>query len=487
MSLIKRAKESDASALIELFDSTVHNTYYICSSMMPNKALATETLISTYKRVFSSIDNMEDKVDFGEWMKNAAAVTCCTELRRSNRNIFLEDEEFFDSFVPQTERNATLNMEKTAAVVNHRIETIPVAQRCALILYYFNSLLPSQIARVMCLPGERVKELLLSGRDKLAEMQQKLEVMMVETCSMAMLPIMEFCAMNQDLPEEIDAYSVLGIEKEEEIIEEQPKKKFFLKKSFLLLSLIALCIICSGAIAIFSNSSPKDKTSSNDSSSAVSQTADSSEDISSQEENIQSISLPVCNYDFSKVVYYNENDEIEKTVQYKYDKKRRLASLSTKTELFEDICNYSYSDGGKTIIVTDGEGNVIEKSTYDNKGNIIKSVFPKDNVVNYKWDYKLDSNGLVLKETFKSENNGSRTYTRDAQGRVLSVVNMLNGNSIKTEYAYDQNEMVIKKIETDSEGNQKIFNYTYDYDALQFHAKVSNGEYFYGSLIHFAE
>ena len=43
--------------------------------------------------------------------------------------------------------------------------------------------------------------------------------------------------------------------------------------------------------------------------------------------------------------------------------------------------------------------------------------------------------------------------------------------------------MVIEKIETDSKGNQKIYNYTYDYNSLQFHGKVSNGEYFYGDLV----
>ena len=106
--------------------------------------------------------------------------------------------------------------------------------------------------------------------------------------------------------------------------------------------------------------------------------------------------------------------------------------------------NYKYDKKGQLLGVCDGKGNAVEEYVYDPAGNILKKTI-QDRTTTYKYD---KANQLV-----SSECNGKVTkYEYDAAGRLVK-----EGDK---EYHY----IGLDKIESVTEGGQKLSSFTYHID-----------------------
>ena len=128
------------------------------------------------------------------------------------------------------------------------------------------------------------------------------------------------------------------------------------------------------------------------------------------------------------------------TVEYEYSKSGRI----TARKINGQVQNYKYDKKGQLLGVYDDKGNAIEEYVYDPAGNILKKTV-QGKTTTYKYD---KANQLV-----SSECNGKVTkYEYDAAGRLVK-----EGDK---EYHY----IGLDKIESVTEGGQKLSSFTYHID-----------------------
>lgn len=101
---------------------------------------------------------------------------------------------------------------------------------------------------------------------------------------------------------------------------------------------------------------------------------------------------------------------------------------------------YWYDAAGRMIKLVDGDGEETD-FTYDNAGRILTKSFPTAPAQNVTYGYDSTAGGNVGigRLTSVSNDSGTTSFTYDAFGRVVAVIQTINGHSFTTEYAYDGN------------------------------------------------
>lgn len=197
----------------------------------------------------------------------------------------------------------------------------------------------------------------------------------------------------------------------------------------------------------------------------------------------------------SCVTYYNQSGTEMSSSTYSYNSNKQLTGVVTKWDKSTEKSTYSYNKYGKIEKYADDY--VTITYTYDKYGNMAtchtKSVYGYESTYTYtydkngllkKLDYKTDNtwdcytseytyNGSELVSTTVTSQDGTYTYsnasnddyndgfeteyTYDDNGNVIKKVNEYS----TTEYTYDSKNRLIKKV-SNSYGDEFITTYTYD-------------------------
>ena len=128
--------------------------------------------------------------------------------------------------------------------------------------------------------------------------------------------------------------------------------------------------------------------------------------------------------------------------------------------------DYTYSSDGrllKIVFKQPRETDVVTEYTYDEAGNLIKTVETSaEEVVTVEYDGR----GNIKKEETVASDGGkiTQTYTYDERGNKVRF-EYAGGDALWfNEYTYDDNGKLIKKVCTPTDGNIVISEYTYIYD-----------------------
>lgn len=151
------------------------------------------------------------------------------------------------------------------------------------------------------------------------------------------------------------------------------------------------------------------------------------------------------------------------------------------TPVYSETLTYKYSDNGKKRTTVNDKGTTVETAKFDKYGNVTSITFTKEKVT-YKWSYTFEKDGKIKTAAYTSVSSGKYTYTYDNKNRLASEVHTCDGDTFKTNYEYDDNGMVIKKVLSDENARETIYTYTYDYDNLTYNCKINNGKYITGKI-----
>ena len=128
--------------------------------------------------------------------------------------------------------------------------------------------------------------------------------------------------------------------------------------------------------------------------------------------------------------------------------------------------DYTYSSDGrllKIVFKQPRETDVVTEYTYDEAGNLIKTVETSaEEVVTVEYDGR----GNIKKEETVTSDGGkiTQTYTYDERGNKIRF-EYAGGDALWfNEYTYDDNGKLIKKVCTPTDGHIVISEYTYIYD-----------------------
>jgi len=469
--------------LRDMFIENVPQVYYICRLLLPNENSAIDACLSTFKRAFSSIDKLEEGIDSSAWIKTAAAITCCAELRRSDLEVFIRIDEDNPRYAfPHFPSGTTLNMSETAEIVEDCLLSLPSGKRAAVLLYYFVGLSISQIAKIMRVQPTISKELLLEGRRKIEDLQWHLKDIGVDTCRMTLLPILELRSSCEIIPEDVEFSAVYTPPSEPEA-EEKPKKRRKLRPSAVVFIVLLVAALISTAAAVI----PKLITPKTQYYPAVTvaskyQTLPASTDFYKIVYKKNLASSVVTEFLLDSINHYDEHGELIRQVFYKYEA-GELLSERTVSEFFDETLTYSWNKSGTTVTVKNNEGDVVEKTKYNAEGYPIEeNFFDSDKPLTYTWKYERDSKKQISKASFNSTYEGNYIYKYDNEGRCYYTKSTISGETEIEEVEYDSKGMVTKKTITDSDGEKTIYTCTYDYKAKTFKGECSDGSSYNGKL-----
>ena len=165
--LVIKAQEGNTDAFGELYKKTAKSVYYTCLKLTARSDVAQDIMQDSYIYAFERISELKNPDSFTAWVCRIAINKCnsffntekgYTELDES----VLEDVDFLsdDSLFEPDKRQILLN------IIDNKLT---VVQRQTIILYYYNGLEISEIAKIMGCPEGTVTSRLRLARQKIRE------------------------------------------------------------------------------------------------------------------------------------------------------------------------------------------------------------------------------------------------------------------------------------------------------------------------------
>lgn len=515
METLLRAKQGYSADIERLYKTSIPEVYYVCLTLTNSQEKATAICKELYKKVFATLDRLSDDTDFTAWMKNAAVVACISVLKKNNPYL-LRHIGSSNIQKMEVEENCPLTTEQTARVFENTLRRMDFPARMATICYYFNNMTRAQLCRITDLDDDEVDTTLQRAADYIAALSEELEQKGVIATRIDPKALLELLCLEETLPKIDPKTLYVSIEPVEKVTTDTPKNQG-VKISTAAYVAVALAILVAAGVTvaggIFAGKEEENQSIlSSSKEAAISevvslpqaavsevQSAASSSDVSSvatssvAASSVQSKPVesepkeitpakkpPKAPYLSTKAISYDATGEKERTQQFTYSG-GRIKTLQTKTDIFTETLTYNWTKNGRKCTITDSKGTVVEKVEYDVNGNPTKRVFTNDTVT-FKWTYKYNKDGYIKSASYKSNTNGTYTYTYTSDNRVKSVKHSVGGDVYTTTYTYYDDGMISTRTETDFDGSQKVYNYTYNYTDMSYDISCSDGSREHGVI-----
>lgn len=160
--LIKKAKQGDKEALVQLILAEKDSFYKLAYLYMKNEQDALDALQDTIIILYENIHRLKKDEAFYSWSKTIL-VNCCKKLLKKNRKIVSLDtvreeayEEYFDN------KNEQIILQKHLLTLKEKYQEV-------IKLHYFLDLDNETIAKIINVPVGTVKSRLFNGIKKLKE------------------------------------------------------------------------------------------------------------------------------------------------------------------------------------------------------------------------------------------------------------------------------------------------------------------------------
>lgn len=165
--LIEAFQTGDEFAFVSLYNRYKGPVYAFCLKMTLDREMAQDVMQEAFLRVYENRDRLLHTRSFKAWLFTIARNQCLNQLRRSNRQVPLEEKELP---APGLQTPAS-EMEKSEQIrlVNHFLGQLKPGYREVIILREYQNLSYEEIAAVTRSTLSAVKSRLFKARRKLAE------------------------------------------------------------------------------------------------------------------------------------------------------------------------------------------------------------------------------------------------------------------------------------------------------------------------------
>ena len=188
-SLVQRARQKDEVAIAQIYEKlnkkAYVSVYYILGADERFKENAKTITQDTFRNAFKKIDFLKDDDKFAPWFYTSLKNRCYdffdskeyNNISKRHIHDLYEDntsEEFRDSFEETIENenmefnpDAVANKEEIKKGLNECLQKLPVSQKEALILYYFQGLTMDEMSEVMDAKTSTIKSWLKRGKESI--------------------------------------------------------------------------------------------------------------------------------------------------------------------------------------------------------------------------------------------------------------------------------------------------------------------------------
>lgn len=171
--LVRRYKTGDESAFTEIYTRSKQMVYVTCFGILNNEQDAEDAMQETYITAYSKIDTLSDENAFIHWLKTIAANKARDKFK-SRKNLSSIDDIIPDETDIEGDDNLenlpdALVLEKDQRDTFYRIMRSELSddQFQTILLYYYDELPVSDIAKIMDCPDNTIKTKLRLARVKI--------------------------------------------------------------------------------------------------------------------------------------------------------------------------------------------------------------------------------------------------------------------------------------------------------------------------------
>ena len=168
--LVCAVQQGDRRAADELYTAVHQGLYYYIAKTVNDPELAQDLLQETFMEIYQTIGSLKEPAAFLKWSRQIAYHKC-TAYDRKNRDIIVDENEdglsVFDTieeeraeFIP----DEALDKEDLKQTIQAMIAELPMEQRSAIMLRYFDEISVKEIAEIQGVSEGTVKSRLNYGR-----------------------------------------------------------------------------------------------------------------------------------------------------------------------------------------------------------------------------------------------------------------------------------------------------------------------------------
>lgn len=158
MLLIKRAREHDADAFIQLIEENKTSLYKVAKGYLKNEEDVADAMQDTILSAFEHIDELKAVSYFKTWLTRILINHCTNIVRRQRRMVSMEEAE-----------EPAGSLVESDYGFYELLRELPEKDRIIFLLYYGEGFNIREIAEILDCNENTVKSRLLRGRKKLEQ------------------------------------------------------------------------------------------------------------------------------------------------------------------------------------------------------------------------------------------------------------------------------------------------------------------------------
>ena len=169
---VQKLQSGDISAFEVIYNETNNQVYNLLYSYTKNEYTSLDLMQETYLTVNSKIETLKDSSAIKSWINRIAINKANTFLVKNKREILLSEEgkdlfenqlEIDEEFLPQE----ILDSKEKQKIIKDIVDSLPMEQKTAVYLYYFDELSLGEVAKDMECSEGTVKSRLNYARKKI--------------------------------------------------------------------------------------------------------------------------------------------------------------------------------------------------------------------------------------------------------------------------------------------------------------------------------
>lgn len=171
--LVAAVRQGDKNAFARLYELTLQSAYYLALRMLKNEQDAMDIVQDSYVEAFCSLEKLKKPESFEAWIKHITANNCRDWLKKKKGVLFSDEEQAEQVFGEIEEDDAEflpqelLEQKGSEKMITDIIDALPEAQRMTVLLYYYNEMPVSYIARFLSCSEGTIKSRLFGARAKI--------------------------------------------------------------------------------------------------------------------------------------------------------------------------------------------------------------------------------------------------------------------------------------------------------------------------------
>ena len=191
--MVEQVKAGNKEAFKALYEEYYDRLYFFVLKNVNSKEAAEDITQDTFLKSMEKIDSLEKPETYVSWLHSIAYNKCTDMFRSRKSDVYFDTDEELEDAMDNHSLNEPVMVPEDYATDKDRarqlkdmIDSLKPDMRSALILYYYNDMSLTDVAKTMGIPENTVKQKLFRARKKLKSKIEEMAGKGIVLCAMPM-------------------------------------------------------------------------------------------------------------------------------------------------------------------------------------------------------------------------------------------------------------------------------------------------------------